>query len=379
MSQRSRLRAAVLAVAVTTALTPAGSRAQVAQDAELRRAVATFQAGEPLTALTVISRLPMSRLSRGDQAIAEMYRGFAFMRLRRASDGEGALARAVVLDPTKRPDPQAISQDLLDAYRVARSRVPVIATFDFSPRDFIPELDSITRLTYTLEGNRLLRRTRAEMRFTVIPGGTADSVVLWRGTEGDEFSWDGKLRAELIPAGEYEYILEARAPTLSLTNIARRLVTITHGVADMSKALPLPQEPRVLPESTVFSVENSDRKRRLVNRGLKLAAIGSILAVATAASTNAVVDRTAPQSAGRYVLAGTYVLGLSTATLGAITTLRGRLSTFKSDVTFPNNENIRINREARLQYQRDRERAEAHNARLSRATAVKQTYHEEQR
>ena len=124
-----RLPAFVLGVALSLG-TATVARAQTPADPELRRALASYPAS-PSATVAALQRLSLSRLSARDKSIAELYRGFSLIQLKRNADAEGALQRAVAFDPTATPDP-ANGSDLLDAYRIARARVPVISTFEFS-------------------------------------------------------------------------------------------------------------------------------------------------------------------------------------------------------------------------------------------------------
>ena len=370
------LRASAIALSLAVSLgVPALVHSQTATDPEVRRAISAYP-GNPAIALASLQRISLARLSAHDRSVAELYRGFSLIRLKRNADAEMALQRAVAFDPTATPE-ASHGSELLDAYRIARARVPVIASFDVSPREFIPQLDSITRLTYRIEGGRLLRRNNAAMRFLIVPKGTSDTTVVWRGSEAETFfAWNGKLGDAIIPAGTYDYILEALQGELNVPVLARRAVTITHGKAGNINLLSLPVAPRVLPESTTYAVEDAEVKAAVVRRGLIVGLAGALVAAGSAALVNSVINNSAPNTAPRYAVAGTYLVGLGGVLTGAYITLHGRLSHPRNMVTFPNTENVRLNRDLRAQYQSELERINRYNDTLRNAIVVKQVFME---
>ena len=349
--------------------------AQQPADPELRRVVQTFRSAAPTATLSAVNSIPVSRLTLRDRSIAEMFRGFALNKLRRQADAEVALQRAASLDPTVIPEAEVVGQDFVDVYRVARARIPFVATFEVTPLEFIPQLDSTTRLTYQMEGGRILRRGRAQLRLILVRKGTADSSVLWRGVEADSnVVWGGMINGKLVEPGDYDYVLEARGTDIPIPTQRRRPVRIQHLAIDSSRMLRVPNVPQVLPESSVFKVEDRERKSAVARRGFLVSGIGAIMAIGAAAFVQTAIDRSPPKSGVRYAVAGTYVAGLTTVAIGGFMAMRSRSGRFRSEVAFPNNENIRLNRELRNEYAAEVERVNKYNDLLRRATVVRQTF-----
>lgn len=372
---RNALVRHVFAVAVAVVGIARLAGAQQPADADLRRVVQAFRTAAPAATLGAVNAIPASRLTLRDRSIAEMFRGFALHRLRRQADAEVALQRAASLDPTVIPEADVVGQDFVDVYRVARARIPVVATFSLTPLEFIPQLDSTTRLTYQMEGGRILRRGRAQLRLMLVRKGTADSSVLWRGAEADSnVVWNGMVNGKLVEPGDYDYVLEARGTDIPIPTQRRRPVRIQHFAIDSSRMLRLPGAPLALPESSVFKVEDRERKSAVAKRGLVVSGIGAIMAIGAAVFVQTAIDRSPPKSGLRYAVAGTYVAGLTTVAIGGVLALRSRSARFRSEVAFPNNENIRLNRELRLEYAAEVERVNKYNDLLRRATVIRQTF-----
>ena len=370
-ARSGRVLAGVLAVACVAR----SADAQQPVDPELRRVVQAFRNAAPAATLGAVNTINVSRLTLRDRSIAEMFRGFALHRLRRQADSEIALQRAAALDPTVIPEADVVGQDFVDVYRVARARIPVVATFALMPLEFIPQLDSTTSLTYQMEGGRILRRGRAQLRLMLVRKGTADSSVLWRGNEADSnVVWNGMINGKLVEQGDYDYVLEARGTDIPIATQRRRPVRIQHLAIDSSRMLRLPAAPLALPESSVFKVEDRERKSAVARRGYFVSGIGAIMAIGAAAFVQTAIDRSPPNSGLRYAVAGTYIAGLTTVAIGGVMALRSRSARFRSDVAFPNNENIRLNRELRTEYAAEVERVNKYNDLLRRATVIRQTF-----
>lgn len=347
--------------------------AQQAAQPELRRIVTGFRQAQPAAILGALAQVPLSSLSQKDRAIAEMYRGFALHRLRRSAESELALQRAAGIDASVLPDAGNVGQDLVDVYRVARARIPVIASFSVEPLEFIPQIDSTTHIQFAFEGGRILRRGRAQVRLVVSRKDSGDSVTVWSGLEGDSAaSWNGMINGRLIEPGEYDYTLLARGPDIPVVSAMARHVRIEHLRVDSSRFLPTPAVPRVLPESSVFRVEDRERKSAIARRGMLLGIAGAAMAGTAAALVQTAVDRSAPRSGMRYAVAGTYVTGLAAVAVGAAVILRSRSARYRSEVAFPNNENIRLNRQLREEYTAALERVNKYNETLGRAIVVRQ-------
>lgn len=364
-------------VGLALALCAGALGAQTPADATVRRAVTAVQTNNGNLALSTLSGVNLNRLSVRDRAIAEMYRGFGLILARRANEADVYLQRSAAIDATVRPE-GTLPAELLDAYRIARARVPVIARFNFAPAEFAPQLDSVTRLSYQFEGNRILRRNRASLRFAIVSKSTMDTVTVWRGNEGDTFAWDGKLRGTLIQPGEYDYVMQASTVDVDVPATTIRRVTITHGQVASIASIALPTPPRALPETTSYMVEDVEKKSAKMRRAITVGAIGALLAGGSAALVQTTVNNTAPSSAPRYIVAGTYSVGLATLLSGAYLALRAKTTNYKSQVTFPNTENVRLNRELRAEYQRETERVNRYNETLRNAILVRQVFAEGQ-
>lgn len=349
--------------------------AQQATDPELRRIVASARGASPAATLDALGSIQAFRLSVHDRAILELFRGFALHRSRRSADAEAALQRAAAIDPTLIPEPDVTGQDFVDAYRVARARIPIIAAFSVSPLEFIPQIDSVTRLAYQIEGGRILRRGRAQLRFIIAKRGSADSAVVWRGSEADSnAAWNGLIDGRLVEPGEYDYVLEARGPDIPIASHRSRLVRIERFPVDSTRLLRRPLPPAALPESSVFMVEDRERKSVLMRRGVLVGGVGALMAVGASRFVQMAIDRTPPRSGMRYAVAGTYVAGLTAIAVGGIIAWRSKSGRFRSEVAFPNNENIRLNRQLRTEYAAELERVNRYNDTLRRATVLKQTF-----
>jgi hypothetical protein len=136
----------------------------------------------------------------------------------------------------------------------------------------------------------------------------------------------------------------------------------------------MPTPPQVLPESSIFMVEDRDRKAALRKRGLTLGIAGAVMAGVSAALVQTAIDHSAPKSGMRYAVAGTYIAGLTTIAAGTAVALYSRSKRFRSEVAFPNNDNIRLNRELRQAYEAELQRVRQYNQRLEEAVIFRQTF-----
>jgi hypothetical protein len=361
----------ILILALTVALLPRAVHAQFALDADLRRAIQTYQSGKYEAAATELGRLANSpSLTTPDRAVAFLYRGFALLRLKRDSESSRALELAVVLDPTLRPDPVSNSAELLDAWRRARLRVPLVSGLELSSLEFVPGLDS-ARITYNFETPAADRRYTAQVRFLLLKGGSTDTVAVWSGTEGQVPRWDGTVRGQPISPGVWELILEARAPGSEVAGFVRRRADVEIIAATSDRQLPIPVAPRMLPETVTFNRVDDDAKATRITRGLWMVAIGSALALYSNSAYQKAIDETPKGSGQRMLVAGSYVGGLGLLGVGAWYSITGWRRSYETPVAFPSTENVRRNREMRQQYSADSARVSEHNRALSAGRLVR--------
>ena len=363
--------ARVLSLVVLGALLPRAAHAQFALDADLRRAIQTYQGGRYEAAASELARLAASpTLTTPDRAVAFLYRGFALFRLKRDAESSKALEQAVVLDPTLRPDPVTNNSELLDAWRRARLRVPLISTFDITSSEFVPGLDS-ARINYTLEMPQADRRYTAQLRFLLLRGGTADTVVAWTGVEGQAPRWDGNIRGQPIGGGLWEMVLEARAPGSEVAGFARKRVDVEVLAATDDRRLPMPVSPRMLPETVTFNRVDDDAKSTRITRGIIMFVVGGALAgYANSAYRNA-IDESPKGSGQRMLVAGSYLGGVGLMGIGTWYTITGWRRSYETPVAFASTENVRRNREVRQQFSADSARVSDHNRALAGGRLVR--------
>ncbi len=363
--------ARVLTLVIAAALLPRAAHAQFALDADLRRAIQTYQAGRFDAAASDLARIAARpTLTTPDKAVALLYRGFALFRLKRDADASRALELAVVTDPTLRPDPVTHTPELLDAWRRARTRVPLLHTFELAPTEFVPGIDSAARIDYSLEVPAADRSYVAQMRFLLVRAGSADSVEAWKGTEGQVARWDGNVRGQPIAAGMWEMILEARAPGSEVAGFSRRRVEV-EVLAPGDRRLTMPVAPRMLPETVTYNRVDEATKSARITRGLWMLAIGGAMSWYSNSNYQHAIDETPKGSGQRIVVAGSYVGGVGLLGLGSWYTITGWRRSYESPVAFQSPENVRRNRELRTQYAADSARVVEHNRALAGGRLVR--------
>jgi hypothetical protein len=374
---RALLAVAVLAVGVLSARP---LHAQFALDDGLRKAIQQYQAGRYEVAIPELQRLAASgRLTTADRAVAEMYRGFALIRIRRDVDGARALERAVAIDPTLRPDPVAHAAELIEAWRRARLGIPLLTQFDVAPREFLPGVDSAARVNYTIETSSAERRFVAQIRLLLVPGGTTDTIVAWRGDENQVIRWDGLARGQPLTAGLWDFVLEARAPGSETVALLRRRAEVEVLASSGVALIPNPPRPRFLPETVTFTRVDEARKRDRLMKGFWIGAIGGALTAYSFANAQSAIDETAKGSSQRYVVATAYTAGVIGIAWGGYNLLAGWFGNYTTPVAFPSQENIRRNRDMRLAYQADSARVEERNRAISTGRLVRLRFVEDVR
>ena len=381
MPTRSIVRAlctvAALAIGVAVARP---LHAQFALDDGLRKAIQQYQAGRYDAAIPELQRLAASgKLTLADRAVAEMYRGFALLRIRRDVDGARALEHAVSIDATLRPDPGTHAAELIEAWRRARLAIPLLTQFDVSPREFLPGMDSAARVNYTIETTSAERRFVANIRLLLIPAGTTDTVVAWRGDESQVIRWDGSARGQALTPGMWDFVLEARAPGSETVATLRRRADVEILAPTGVVLIPTPPRPRFLPETVTFTRVDEARKRDRIVKGLWLAAAGGALTAYSFSSAQSAIDETAKGSAQRYIVATAYTAGVIGLAWGAYDLLGGWLGKYETPVAFPSQENIRRNRDMRLAYQADSARVDERNRAISTGRLVRLRFVEDAR
>ena len=360
------------ALAALGALAPRALHAQFALDADLRRAIQTYQSGRYEAAASELARIAdRPTLTTPDRAVAHLYRGFALYRLKRDNESSKALEQAVVIDPTLRPDPVTNPGELLDAWRRARLRIPLITSFEVLATEFVPGIDSAARIDYALENLQGERKYLAQMRFLLVRSGTSDTVEVWRGDEGQSARWDGNLKGQPITSGTWEMILEARAPGSTAAGYARKRAEVEVLTATADRRLVMPTPPRVLPETVTFNRVDDAAKSSRITRGLWMLAIGTVLAGYSNANYKVAVAETPKGSGQRIAIASSYVGGVSLLGLGSWYTVTGWSRSYETPVAFPSTENVRRNRELRLQYSADSARVTEHNRALAGGRVVR--------
>lgn len=347
------------------ALLPRAAHAQFALDADLRRAIQTYQAGRFDAAAIDLARIAARpTLTSPDRAVALLYRGFALVRLKRDVDASKALELAVVTDPTLRPDPVTHTPELLDAWRRARTRVPLLNAFELAPTEFVPGLDSAARIDYSFEVPSADRRYAAQMRFLLVRAGSVDSVEAWRGEEGQLARWDGNVRGQPITTGMWEMILEARAPGSEVAGFSRRRVEV-EVLAPGDRRLAMPVAPRMLPETVTYNRVDEATKSTRISRGIWMLLIGGALTVYSQSNYQSAIDETPKGSGRRLLVAGSYLGGAGLLGIGSWFTITGWRRSYESPVAFQSPENVRRNRELRTQYAADSARVIEHNRALA--------------
>ncbi len=355
----------VLMVVSAAALLPRLAHAQFALDAELRRAIQVYQSGRFDAAAIDLARIAARpTLTSPDRAVALLYRGFALFRLKRDVDASKALELAVVTDPTLRPDPVTHTPELLDAWRRARTRVPLLNAFELAPTEFVPGLDSAARIDYSFEVPSADRRYAAQMRFLLVRAGSADSIEAWKGEEGQLARWDGNVRGQPITTGMWEMILEARAPGSEVAGFSRRRVEV-EVLAPGDRRLPMPVAPRMLPETVTYNRVDEATKSTRISRGIWMLIIGGALSVYSQSNYQSAIDETPKGSGQRLLVAGSYLGGAGLLGLGSWFTVTGWRRSYESPVAFQSPENVRRNRELRTQYAADSARVIEHNRALA--------------
>lgn len=365
-------RVLALALAFVGVLGPRTLHAQFALDADLRRAIQTYQGGRYDAAATELARIAdRPGLTTADRAVALLFRGFALYRLKRDAESSRALEQAVVIDPTLRPDPVTNPVELLDAWRRARLRIPLIRSFEIAATEFVPGVDSAARLDYAFEVPAAERGYTSRMRFLLVRVGTADTVVAWTGTEGQPARWDGNLNGQPISAGIWEMILEARSPGSSSAGYAKKRAEVELLTASVDRRLPMPSIPRFLPETVSFNRVDDEARNSRISRGLWMLGIGTILSAYSNANYKVAIDETAKGSGQRILVASSYVGGATLLGFGSWYTITGFRRNYETPVAFPSTENVRRNRELRLQYSADSARVSEHNRALSGGRLVR--------
>lgn len=347
------------------ALLPGTAGAQYALDADLRRAIQVYQAGRYEAAQGELQRVAdRPTLTTADRAVALLYRGFALVRLKRDADGAHALEAAVVTDPTLRPDPVMHSAELLDAWRRARNRVPLIATFDVSGNEFVLGLDSAARVDYAFEVPQAERRYTAQLRLLMVRVGGLDTAVVWRGDEGSTARWDGFVKGAAVAGGMWEMLLEARAPGSEVAAYARKRVEVEVLGATADRRLPMPAQPRFLPESVSYNRVDEGNREKRITRGLWMLGLGAVLAGYSNMNYQVAIDESPKGSAQRLGVAGAYVGGAALLGFGGWYAFTGFFRNYETPVAFYSAENVRRNRDLRQAYVADSTRVAEHNKAL---------------
>lgn len=372
MTRLARVLARVLALVLFGAFAPRIVHAQFALDADLRRAIQTYQSGRFDAAVAELGRIAdRPTLTSPDRAIALLFRGFALIRLKRDAESAKSLELAVVTDPTLRPDPVTHSTELLDAWRRARLRVPLLNPFDLSPTEFVPGIDSSARIDYTFELPAAERRYSAQLRFLMVRSGSADTALVWRGEEGQVARWDGYVRGQPVSAGMWEMILEARAPGSDVAGFSRKRVEVEVLSASVDRRLSMPSPPRMLPETVTFNRVDEGTKETRITRGLWMLGIGAVLAGYSNANFQTAIDESPKGSGQRVAVAGAYVGGATLLGLGSWYAITGWRRSYESPVAFPSTENVRRNRELRQSFAAESTRVSEHNRALSGGRLVR--------
>ncbi|MBI3792189.1 MAG: hypothetical protein HY275_15100 [Gemmatimonadetes bacterium] len=354
-----------LLLASLAAVLPRVAPAQFALDSDLRRAIQVYQAGRYDAAALDLQRIAdRPTLTTPDRAVALLYRGFALTRLKRDGEAARSLELAVIVDPTLRPDPVTHSPELLDAFRRARNRVPLLASFEVSASEFVLGIDSAARIDYTFEIPAAERRYSAQLRLLMFRVGSADTAVVWRGDEGTVARWDGNVKGQPVTSGMWEMVLEARAPGSEVAATSRRRVEIEVLTASVDRRLPIPTPPKLLPESVTYNRVDEGTKEKRVTRGLWMLAVGGALAAYSNANYQVAIDETPKGSGQRIAVAGAYVGGAAFLGFGAWYALTGWFRSYESPVAFYSTENVRRNRDLRQAYVTDSTRVAEHNRAL---------------
>ena len=355
-------------------------RAQFALDSDVRRAIQLYQSGRYDAAATELARLvQQGKITNADRAVADLYRGFAFLRLRRDAESNRALERSIATDPALRPDPVSNAPELIEAWRRARMRVPLMQSFEIAPSEFVPGVDSAARVNVTFESTPAERRFSAIVRLLLLRSGTADTVVAWRGEEGQVARWDGNVRGQPISAGLWDIMLEARAPGADVVSALRKRAEVEVVTSTAERRLPMPPAPRLLPETISFNRVDDAAKRARISRGLWIGAAGAALTWYSFSQAQSAIDETPKGSAQRMIVAGTYVGGVGALLVGGYTALTGYLRSYEAPVAFPSTENVRRNRELRRQYADDSTRVEERNRAFAVGKLVRLRFLEEVR
>lgn len=355
------MRCSAVAVALLAFAAPA-VRAQFALDADVRRAIQGYQSGRYDAAAAELARLAVNpKVTVADRAVADLYRGFALLRLRRDSESNRALERSIATDPTLRPDPVSNSAELFEAWRRARTRVPLMLGFEIAPVEFVPGLDSAARVTLSFESPQSERRFTASLRMLLLRNGTADTVVAWRGEEGQIPRWDGNVRGQPIAPGIWDILVEARAPGAEVVSVVRKRAEVDVVNATAERRLPMPPQPRLLPETVTFNRVDDAARRSRISRGLWIAAAGAALTAYSFSQAQSAIDETPKGSGQRLIVAGTYLGGVGALAWGGYTAVTGWTRSYEAPVAFPSTENVRRNRELRRQYVADSARVEERN------------------
>lgn len=100
-------------------------------------------------------------------------------------------------------------------------------------------------------------------------------------------------------------------------------------------------------------------------------AVGGILAAYSNANYQTAIDESPKGSGQRLMIAGSYLGGVGFLGFGSWYAVTGFSRSYESPVAFPSTENVRRNRELRLQYAADSARVADHNRALAGGRLVR--------
>lgn len=204
-------------------LAPAAGRAQLVQNATLRRAQQSYDNLEYRQVLSLAQAALRERLTGPERARAYELLGFTYGAMDSILKAVDAFKQVVLIDPERQLDPNRVSPKAYSAFDVALRQVLLVRQLRVDSTTFVGGQGAVPiRFTVTQPARVVTRAFGGGSSFLIDSGAWNGQVNL---------SWSARLpNGDPVPAGNYTVVVDARLGQNAFSG--SQPIRVNHGAVD---------------------------------------------------------------------------------------------------------------------------------------------------
>jgi uncharacterized protein len=213
-----------------------------------------------------------------------------------------------------------------------------------------PMMNESARFAPVMRGGA--KAGRSTLTLIANKDGSADSVAIWTGSEGDTVTWNGFLGNQQAAPGLYRFIMRAETPGATAPTSYAFSLALQQEAPNGTEMAEEPEAPEMEKETQQVMRPDYGKKKGRIRNGIILGALGAGVSTYGYMQASNAIKNTPPGSAERSMSFNMWAGGLGVAALGGFVMSRGMFKDYQRSVEEPNAEAIRRNAEAKEEHAR---------------------------